>query len=91
MPATATVLHPPARDRLPQTADQTERFRTRVAGKLRGLPRDRGFDGRLEHRLRRLRALSVDGAHDTRPEPSLGRRTLHHEADERSSGTGCMN
>ena len=51
----------PARDRLPQTADQTERFRTRVAGKLRGLLRDRGFDGRLEHRLRRLRAL---GAHD---------------------------
>ena len=51
----------PARDRLPQTADQTERFRTRVAGKLRGLPRDNGFDVRLEHRLRRLRAL---GAHD---------------------------
>ena len=51
----------PARDRLPQTADQTERFRTRVAGNLRGLLRDRGFDGRLEHRLRQLRAL---GAHD---------------------------
>ena len=51
----------PARDCLPQPADQPERFRTRVAGKLRGLPRDHGFDGRLEHRLRRLRAL---GAHD---------------------------
>ena len=51
----------PARDCLPQPADQPERFRTRVAGKLRGLLRDRGFDGRLEHRLRRLRAL---GAHD---------------------------
>ena len=51
----------PARDCLPQPADQPERFRTRVAGKLRGLPRDHGFNGRLEHRLRRLRAL---GAHD---------------------------
>ena len=40
----------PARDCLPQPADQPERFRTRVAGKLRGLPRDNGFESRLDHR-----------------------------------------
>ena len=43
----------PARDCLPQPVDQTERFRTRVAGKLRGLPRAFVHESCLDCRLAR--------------------------------------
>ena len=43
----------PARDCLPQPADQPERFRTRVAGKLRGLPRAFVHESCLDCRLAR--------------------------------------
>ena len=51
----------PARDCLPQPADQTERFCTRMAGLLRGHLRVYTYERLLGRRLARQRALGAQG------------------------------
>ena len=50
----------PARDRLPQVTDQTERLCTRMAGLLRGLSRGIIYESRLDRCLARQCALGAN-------------------------------